>query len=147
MTKGHPFGKITSIKKRRNRMKLNIKVMFIIAAIYHFLNGLMGLLVPPQAMGVASDAPGFLIMTMRFWGVASLALGLIAWLVRNAEASKTRDMLVLGMTFFFVLEAPVSAYGYFIDPGSPHLIFAFVEALIAVGFIFAGRASMSKNAV
>ena len=127
-------------------MKLNLKVMLIIAAVYHFMNGLLGLLVPPQVMGVASNAPGFLIMTMRFWGVASLALGLIAWLVRNAEASKTRDMVVLGMTLFFVLEAPVSAYGYFIDPGSPHLIFAFVEALIAVGLFLAGRASMSKNA-
>ena len=127
-------------------MKLNIKVMLIIAAVYHFLNGLLGLLVPPQLMGVAANAPGFLVMTMRFWGVASLALGLIAWLVRNAEASKTRDALILGMAFFFVLEAPVSAYGHFIDPAGPHLIFAVVEALIAVGFIFVGRASMSKNA-
>jgi hypothetical protein len=65
-------------------MKLNLKVMLIIAAIYHILNGLLGLLVPPQVMGVAINAstPMFLVMTMRFWGVASLALGLIAWLVR-----------------------------------------------------------------
>jgi hypothetical protein len=49
------------------------------------------------------------------------------------------------MTFFFILEAPVSVYGYFVDPGSPHLIFAFVEALIAVGFIIVGRSSMSTN--
>jgi hypothetical protein len=50
------------------------------------------------------------------------------------------------MTFFFVIEAPVSLYGYFVDPGSPHLIFAVLEALIAVGFFIAGRSSMSTNA-
>lgn len=130
-------------------MKLNLKVMLIIAAVYHILNGLLGLLAPPELMGVKIDAstPMFLVMTMRFWGVASLALGLVAWLIRNAEASKTRDAMVLAMTFFFVLETPVSVYAYFVDPASPHLIFALVEGLIAVGFIFVGRASLSKNAV
>jgi hypothetical protein len=128
-------------------MKLNLKVMLIIAAIYHIMNGLLGLLVPPEAMGVTMNAstPMFLVMTMKFWGVASLPLGIIAWLVRNAEPSKTRDAVVLGMTFFFVLEAPVSLYGYFVDPGSPHLAFALLEGLIAVGFIIASRSSMSKN--
>src|SRR3990172_2213664 len=129
-------------------MKLNLKVMLIIAAVYHILNGLLGLLAPVSMFGVTMDAstPMFLVMTMRFWGVASLPLGLIAWLIRNAEASKTRDAVVLGLTFFFVLETPVSLYGYFVDPGSPHLIFAVLEALIAVGFFIAGRSSMSTNA-
>lgn len=127
-------------------MKLNLKVMFIIAAIYHIMNVFVGLL-PPGWMGFtfpASTSP-YLLMALKFWGVASLPLGIIAWLVRNAEPSKTRDAVVLGMTVFFVVEAPVSAYGYFIDPGSPHLLFALIEGLIAVGFIIAGRASMSKN--
>ena len=129
-------------------MKLNLKVMLIIAAIYHIMNGLLGLLAPLEWMGITINAsiPMYLVMTMRFWGVASLPLGLIAWLIRNAEASKTRDAVVLAMTFFFVLEAPVSLYGYFVDPGSPHLAFAILEALIAVGFIIVGRSSMSKNA-
>ena len=51
----------------------------------------------------------FLVMAMRFWGVASLPLGLITWLIRNTDASKTRDAVVLGFTFFFVVEAPVNA--------------------------------------
>ena len=129
-------------------MKLNLTVMFIIAAIYHIINGLLGLLVPPEAMGVVinGSTPMFLVMTMKFWGVASLPLGIIAWLVRNAEPSKTRDAVVLGMIFFFVLETPVSLYGFFVDPGSPHLPFALLEALIAVGLIIAGRSSMSKSA-
>jgi hypothetical protein len=136
------------ISNRRIKMKLFLKVMLIIAAIYHFMNVLVGL-VPPEWMGMAIPASTlpYLLMTMKFWGVASLPLGLIAWLVRNAEPSKTRDAVVLSMTLFFVVEAPVSAYGHFIDPGSPHLIFAFVEALIAVGFIIVGKASMSKKSI
>lgn len=119
--------------------------MLIIAAVYWILNGLLALVAPLAMFGVAADAPPFLVMAMRFWGVASLPLGLIAWLIRNAEASKTRDAVVLGFTFFFILQAPVSLYGYFVDPGSPHVVFAVIEALIAVGFIIAGRASMSTN--
>ena len=129
-------------------MKLNLKLMLIIAAVYHFMNGILGLFAPLSMVGITIDAstPMYLVMTMRFWGVASLPLGLIAWMIRNAEASKTRDAVVLAMTLFFVIEAPVSLYGYFVDPGSPHLIFAILEALIAVGFFIAGRSSMSKNA-
>ena len=128
-------------------MKINLKVMLIIAAIYWIFNGL-GAFGPLSLLGVTLDAstPMFLVMAVRFWGVANLALGFTAWLVRNAEASKTRDAVVLGFTFFFVLQAPVSLYGYFVDPGSPHLIFAVIEALIAVGLFIAGRSSMAKNA-
>ena len=129
-------------------MKINLKVMFIIGAIYWFLNGIGALVGPVSMFGVTLDAstPMFLVMAMRFWGVANLALGLLAWLVRNADASKSRDAIVLAFTFFFVLQAPVSVYAYFVDPGSPHLVFAAVEALIAVGFFLAGRASMAKKA-
>jgi len=127
-------------------MKLNLKVMLIIAAIYHIMNFVVGL-VPPEWMGIAiASTPPYFLMTMKFWAVASLPLGIIAWLVRNAEPSKTRDAVVLGMTIFFVVEAPVSLYGYFVDPGSPHLLFALIEGLIAVGFIIVGRSSMSKSA-
>ena len=129
-------------------MKLNLKVMLIIAAVYWIFGGIFALLGPPALFGVTITAatPMFLVMTLRFWGVAQLPLGLIAWLIRNADASKTRDAVVLAFTFYFVLEAPVSLYGYFVDPGSPHLVFALIEAMIAVGFIIAGRSSMSKNA-
>lgn len=128
-------------------MKLNLKVMLVIAAVYHIMNFFVGLL-PAEWMGVAIPAATlpYLLMTKLFWGVASLPLGIIAWLVRNAEPSKTRDAVVLGMTIFFVVEAPVSAYGYLVDPGSPHLIFAVIEGLIAVGFFIAGRSSMAINA-
>ena len=127
-------------------MKLN--VMFIIAAIYGLYAGLVGLL-SPSFMGVAiASTPVFLIMTTRFWGVASLGLGVIAWLVRNAEPSKTRDAVVQGFTFFFALDALVSLYGQFVDPDplSMHWLFVVIEGLIAVGFFMAYRSSRATNA-
>lgn len=130
-------------------MRIKLNVMLIIGAVYWILNGIIFLLAPLALVGIAIDAstPMFLVMAMRSWGVANLALGLIAWLARNADASKARDAVVLGFTFFFVLQAPVSLYGYITDPGRlPHLIFAVIEALIAIGFFMARRSSTSANA-
>ena len=128
-------------------MKLN--VMFTIAAVYGIALGLFELLAPAAASaGTLTDGmPGMLFMIVRFWGVAYIGLGLIAWLVRNAEASKARDGVTLGLTIFFALHALTSLYGQFTDAStSTHWIMATVQALIAVGFFLAGKASMSASA-
>ncbi|MBI3164773.1 MAG: hypothetical protein HYZ24_08825 [Chloroflexi bacterium] len=124
-------------------MKLN--VMFIIAALYGIIGGVSSLLAPGAGAGdaVINDS-GFAFMSMRFLGVAYIGLGLIAWLVRNAEPSKARDGVTLGLTVFFALHALTSLYGQFTDTSVPnHWVMATVQALIAVGFFVAGRASMS----
>ncbi|HUE98067.1 MAG TPA: hypothetical protein VMN99_02365, partial [Anaerolineales bacterium] len=71
-------------------MKLN--VMFTIAAVFLIIIGLASLLAPGAmtTMGGLPASSG-LFMLVRFMGVAELGLGLIAWLVRNADASKARD--------------------------------------------------------
>ncbi|MEW5939386.1 MAG: hypothetical protein AB1750_06985 [Chloroflexota bacterium] len=125
-------------------MKLN--VMFTIAAVYLIASGLFGLIAPAAASAgtLPESAPGMLSMMIRFWGVAYIGLGLIAWLVRNAEPSKARDGVTLGVTVFFALHALTSLYGQFTDTSvSTHWVMATVQALIAVGFFVAGRASMS----
>lgn len=121
-------------------MKLN--VMFTIAAVYGIAIGLFALVAPEAASSEElSDAVS---MGVRFLGVANLGLGIIAWLVRNAEASKTRDGVVLGFTIFFALHALTSLYGGFTDTStSAHWFMASLQALIAVGFFTAGKASMS----
>ena len=78
-------------------------------------------------------------------GAALLPLGIIAWLVRNAEASKTRDALVLGYTLVFALMAVVSLLGYALPGHSIFWVTASTQALIAVGFFVAGRSSMSAQ--
>jgi hypothetical protein len=127
-------------------MKLN--VMFTIAAVYGIALGLFELLAPAAASaGALTDSsPGMLFMIVRFWGVAYIGLGLIAWLVRNAEASKARGGVTLGLTVFFALHALTSLYGQFTDTSvSTHWVMATVQALIAVGFFVAGKASMSAS--
>ena len=129
-------------------MKLN--VMFTIAAIFLILTGIVSILgsvVAPAALGLGAldDTAAFNAMLA---GVGRLSLGVIAWLVRNAEASKTRDSVVLGYTFLFALWAVVSAYGSFLDMPAANISWvpALIQALIAVGFFMAGKASISKGA-
>ena len=126
-------------------MKLNI--MFIIAAVYGFVIGLAGLFLAPQAATIGGlPASSALFMTVRFLGVAELGLGIIAWLVRNADASKVRDAVALGFTLYFALHGLTSLYGAFTDPStSGHWFMAILQGLIAVGFLIAGRASMSAQ--
>ena len=128
-------------------MKLN--VMFLIAAVYGILIGLLNLFIPTLATQgtLTASSPGFIFMAMRFWGVSYIGLGLIAWLVRNAEPSKTRDGVTMGFFIFFLLHGLTSLYGQFTDISiSGHWIMALVQLLISVGFFMAGRASMSTNA-
>ena len=132
-------------------MKLN--VMFTIVAVFAFLIGIPALLFPTtmiDATGLASGATDGLsgvLMTVRFVGVEAIGIGLIAWLVRNTDASKARDAVTLGLTIYFALHALTSLYGQFTDAStSLHWVMATIQALIAVGLFMAGKASMSTNA-
>jgi hypothetical protein len=73
-------------------MKLN--VMFTIAAIVMILMGLLSFFAPPALRGADPSAA----FSTKIIGVLSLALGVLAWLVRNDGPSKTRDSVVLGYT-------------------------------------------------
>ena len=125
-------------------MKLN--VMFTIAAIILILFGLGSLFAGPAVLGTTDATAGF---ESKIAGVTYLSFGVMAWLVRNAEASKTRDSVVLGFTLLFALWAVVSVYGFFLTDMPSHGISwgpALIQALLAVGLFVAGRASMSKSA-
>ena len=80
-------------------MKLNL--VFTVAAILMVVLGLAQLLAPGAMLAAAysggTPSTGFL-MTIRFTGVEMFGLGLIAWFVRNTEASKARDGVTLGFT-------------------------------------------------
>jgi len=124
-------------------MKLN--VMFTVAAIVLILVGILSLFGGSAMLGTADVTAGFV---NKLAGSAWLTLGVMAWLVRNAEASKTRDSVVLGYTLLFALWTVVSIYGYFLVEMPSHNISwvpALIQALLAVGFFMAGRSSMSKG--
>ena len=129
-------------------MKLN--VMFAIAAVYGILIGLPLLLAGPAVLAVGGmlteSVPDSVSMTVRFFGVTLLGLGSIAWLVRNADASKARDGIALGFTAYFALHGLTSLYGAFTDTStSGHWFMAALQGLIAVGFYMARKASMSAQ--
>lgn len=76
-----------------------------------------------------------MIMSLPFLGVAELGLGLIAWLVRNAEPSKTRDGVATGFMLYFALHALTSLYVQFTDTSvSMHWVMATLQGRIAIGF-------------
>ena len=127
-------------------MKLN--VMFTIAAVYGIVFGLT-LLLAPAALAPISGLPtsAQVLFSLRTNGVTLLGLGLIAWFVRNADASKARDAVTLGFTIFFALFALLSLVNQFMAAAQPAGWGAFViQGLIAVGFFMAGKASMSTSA-
>ena len=124
---------------------MKLSVVFTVAAILLILNGLMSLFAPAAVMGITDSTAAF---TVKLLGVASLSLGVMAWLLRNAEPSKTRDSVVLGYTLLFALWAAVSLYGVFLVDMPTHNISwgpALIQALLAVGFFTAGRSSMAGS--
>jgi hypothetical protein len=124
-------------------MKLN--TMFTIAAIVMILFGLLSFFAPPALTGLDPTAA----FSTKINGVVFLALGVLAWLVRNDGPTKTRDSVVLGYTLLFALWMCVSIYGIFLVDMPSHNISwipALIQALIAVGFFMAGKASMSASA-
>jgi uncharacterized protein YjeT (DUF2065 family) len=123
---------------------MNLKVMFTVAAVYGFLVGLVSLFFPD--FGSTEELTDVTLNSLRVLGVAHLGLGIIAWLVRNADASKARDAVTLGFTIFFPLHALTSLYGGLTDSRSEHWFAATLQALIAVGFYVAGKAAMATTA-
>jgi hypothetical protein len=124
-------------------MKLN--VMFTIAAIVMILMGALSFFAPPALRGTDPSAA----FSGKIIGVVLLSLGILAWLVRNDGPSKTRDSVVLSYTLLFALWAVVSVYGSFLVDMPSHNISwgpALIQALVAVGFFMAGKASMSTSA-
>ena len=124
-------------------MKLN--VMFTIAAIVMVLMGLLSFFAPAALRGTDPSTA----FSSKIIGVILLALGVLAWLVRNDGSSKTRDSVVLGYTLLFALWAAVSVYGSFLVDMPTHNISwgpALIQALLAFGFFMAGRSSMSNSA-
>jgi hypothetical protein len=124
-------------------MKLN--TMFTIAAIVLILMGLLSFFAPSSLTGNDVTAA----FSSKINGVVLLSLGVLAWLVRNDGPSKTRDSIVLSYTLLFALWMCVSIYGIFLVDMPSHNISwgpALIQALLAVGFFMAGKASMSTSA-
>lgn len=118
-------------------MKLNL--MFTITAVILVLSGLSSFIIPPSMMGVADVTAAF---ATKLLGVLEISLGVLAWLVRNAEPSKTRSSIVTSYILLFVLWAAVSVYGMTLIEMPSHTISwapALIQAVLAIGFVLAKK--------
>jgi len=125
---------------------MKLSTVFTIAAVLMIILGLAQLLAAAAMLSsfVSDSAPSTaFLMTIRFSGVEMIGLGLIAWFVRNTDASKARDAVTLGFTIYFALHALTSLYGQFSDTStSLHWLMATIQAAFAIGFFVTGKAAM-----
>jgi hypothetical protein len=122
-------------------VKLNVVLM--ISALYMALLGL-GFVFAPQAIGIGAvpaDASAALIAYLRVFGSTFIAIAALNWTARNAEASTARNAIVLGNVVGFGLAAVLDVWGVLSGGRSLALVFAVIHLLLAVAFMWAGRAN------
>ena len=122
-------------------MKLNVVLM--ISALYMALLGL-GFVFAPQAIGIGAvpaDASAALIAYLRVFGSTFIAIAALNWTARNAEASTARNAIVLGNVVGFGPAAVLDVWGVLSGGRSLALVFAVIHLLLAVAFMWAGRAN------
>ncbi len=124
---------------------LKPSLLLLLAAIYLALGGLATLLAPIEtSMGILpATSSGVLVAFVRGYGGTLLGIAVLDFLVRNEGASKARDAIFLGNTVGFGLVAITDILA--IAAGAPQgvLVFAVLDVLFTLGFIFVGKANMS----
>jgi hypothetical protein len=126
-------------------MKLNI--LLTISAIYLALVGLGFLFAPTAIMfgTVEAGASAALIANLRGPASTFIAIAVLNWVARNAEASKARDVIVLANTIGFGLAGILDVLAVLSGAPAIELVPAIINLLIAAAFFWAGRASMSAK--
>ncbi len=122
-------------------------LLLTLAAIYLAIGGL-GLLLAPEAttMGiVAAGSSGALTALIRGYGGTLIGIAVIDALVRNEAGSKGRDAIFLGNTVGFGLVAITDVIGQLSGGPQAGLVFAVLDVLFTLGFLFVGKANMSKS--
>lgn len=126
-------------------MKINtvMSVYAIISAIF----GVLLLLAPAMLIslyGPSLDAQAEILY--RFIGGTSLGLAVMTWMGRDADASKSRDSMLLGLTVLNALSAIVAAMGAL---SGVYNTLAFAQAglfaIFTIGFFLVGKANMSTS--
>jgi hypothetical protein len=125
-------------------MKPNL--VLSVSTIFLALSGLAFLFAPDaMTFGTLGNTSAAVVTALRAFGGVSIALGVLNWMARNAEASTARDAIFLGNTFGFGLTAVILVMGFVSGAPAPILIFAGIDALFAIGFFTVWRANMSKS--
>lgn len=126
-------------------MKLN--TMMSIYGITTAIFGALLLLAPAVLIsmyGASLDAQAEVLY--RFIGGTFIGLAAMAWLSREADASKSRDSMVLGLTIINAISAIVAIMGALYGV---YNVLVWMQVILygvfAVGFFLVGKASMSSS--
>lgn len=127
-------------------MKLN--VLFSIAAIYTALVAIAFLLIPAtmQYGALGANPSAVELAVVRATASLFIAIALLDWAARNSEPSTARNAIVLANAVGFGTAAILLALAVFSGADMTALIPVVINLLISIGFIVAGRASMSAKA-
>ncbi len=124
---------------------MSLDLLFTIASIVAALVGLGGLFVPAALMGATLPAGSpVLLDTLRGFGGVFLGVAVLNWLARGAEKSRARDAIVLANTIGFLSATVFMVLAVLHDYPVWGWILAGINALLTIGFFFAGMGSMSS---
>ncbi len=128
---------------------MKLKVMLIIVAIYMGLVG-VGQLLAPVAMSagvISADASAGQIAYLRHFSALMIAIAVMNWMARNAEASTARNAIVVANIIFLGGAALLDLFAVLSGAGSAGLIPASINLVLACLVLWASLTSMSPKTV
>jgi hypothetical protein len=120
---------------------MKLKVLLIISTIYMGLIGI-GHLFAPVAMSVGvvpADASLGLVAFLRHYSALFIAIAVMNWVARNAEASTARNAIVLANIVAFGLAAVLDVLTVLSGAGVAGLAPASINMVIGTAFFWASR--------
>jgi hypothetical protein len=126
---------------------MKLKALFVISAIYMALLGL-GFIFVPQGIGIGAvpAAPSIaLIAYLRVYGSTFIAIGVLNWMARNAEAGTALNAIIFGNIAGFGLAALLDLWGLLSGGRQLALVFVVIHLIFTVAFILAGRMQMGST--
>ncbi len=126
---------------------MGLKLTLMISAIYLAMVGLALMFAPLQfGIGaVPADAPPELVALLRLLGGPFLGIAALNWLTRDAEASPTRNAIILANIVGFGAVAANDVWGVFSgEAREAARIFLIVHVLFTLAFVLLSRSIVRR---
>jgi hypothetical protein len=122
-------------------------LLFLLAAIYLAIGGLVTLIVPVESSFgmIPAASSGALVAFIRGYGGSLIGIAVLDFLVRNEGSSKARDAIFLGNFVGFGLVALTDILALAAGAPQAALVFTVLDILFALGFLFVGKSNMSTS--
>jgi len=120
---------------------MKLKALLIISTIYMGLVGIGHLFAPvTMSMGVVPiDASVELVAFLRHYSAPFIAIAVMNWMARNAEASTARNAIVLANIIVFGLAAVLDVLTVLSGAGATGLVPASINLIISAAFFWTSR--------